>query len=306
MRKILIGYDGSTRGDDALALGRVLAEAVSEPQVAVATVFKALPPVDPAGTPGLQEQRQRGDAEETLGRARTRWPDLSTACFRVVPAASPSAGLQPLAAGGDFDVIVVGSSHRHGLGRIFPGSATEQTLAGSPRAVAIAPPGYAELPAPSLRRIGVGYDGTPEALRALEKAADLAVATDATLVAIDVVDTASPPITAAYGYGSFNDELRELGDRHLEHARDIARRLGAVRFEAQRPEGWPPDELVAAGRDLDLLVLGSRDHGPALRLLLGAVSSRVVRETTCPVLVIPRSARSEQAIEPPSPIATTT
>lgn len=304
MRKILIGYDGSARGDDALALGRVLAEAVREPQVAVATVFKALPPIDETGTPGLQEQRMKGEAEEALARARAHWPDLENTSFRAVPAASPSAGLQPLAAGGDFDVIVVGSSHRHGLGRVFPGSATEQTLAGSPRAVAIAPPGYAELPAPSLRRIGVGYDGTPEALRALEQAADLAVATGAALVAIDVVDTASPPITAAYGYGSFHDELRDLGDRHLEHARHVAAQHRVERVETLRPEGWPPDELVAAGRELDLLVLGSRDHGPALRLLLGGVSSRVVREASCPLLVLPRSARAEQSATPEEETAT--
>ena len=294
MRKILIGYDGSPRGDDALALGRVLAEAADDPQVAVVTVFKALPPVDDVGTPGLQEQRMKGAAEEALAQARSHWPDLESTSFRAVPGASPSAALQPLAAGGDFDVIVVGSSHRHGLGRVFPGSATEQTLAGSPRAVAIAPPRYAELPAPALKRIGAGYDGTPESLRALELAADLAVATGATLVAIDVVDTASPPFTAAYGYGSFREEVRELGVRHIEHARHIAAERHVERVETLLPEGFPPDELVAAGRDLDLLVLGSRDHGPALRLLLGGVSSRVVRDAACPVLVIPRSARAEQ------------
>jgi nucleotide-binding universal stress UspA family protein len=41
---------------------------------------------------------------------------------------------------------------------------------------------------------------------------------------------------------------------------------------------------------VDLLVLGSRGFGPVMRLLIGSVSSRVIREAPCPVLVVPRPA----------------
>ena len=43
-----------------------------------------------------------------------------------------------------------------------------------------------------------------------------------------------------------------------------------------------------AGTGVDLLVLGSRGFGPVMRLLVGSVSSRVIREAPCPVLVVPR------------------
>ena len=40
--------------------------------------------------------------------------------------------------------------------------------------------------------------------------------------------------------------------------------------------------------DCDLLVCGSRGYGPVRRVLLGGVSSRVVRHSKVPVVVTPR------------------
>jgi nucleotide-binding universal stress UspA family protein len=42
--------------------------------------------------------------------------------------------------------------------------------------------------------------------------------------------------------------------------------------------------------ELDLLVLGSRGHGPVRAVLLGSVSSALVRSAESPVVVIPREA----------------
>jgi nucleotide-binding universal stress UspA family protein len=40
--------------------------------------------------------------------------------------------------------------------------------------------------------------------------------------------------------------------------------------------------------DCDVRVCGSRGHGPVRRVLLGGVSSRVVRHSKVPVIIIPR------------------
>jgi nucleotide-binding universal stress UspA family protein len=295
MNRILIGYDGSQRGDDALALGRALAQLAAEPHVVVANVYEALMPKDSHGTPCLREQRLRDEALELLGRASSAWPELPQESFVAVRASSPSAGLHRLAGERDADVIVLGASHRSGLGRIWSGSATEQTLQGSPRPVAVAPPGYAagHEQTAQIARIGLGYDSSDEARHALELAVPLAVAADATVVVIDVVHAEGPPLTDAYGYGSFLDSMREAADMHLADARAQLRNRGVARVETQRPEGIPSRELVAATAQLDLLVLGSRGHGPAMRLLLGSSSARVLREAACPVLAFPRSAASE-------------
>ena len=52
-------------------------------------------------------------------------------------------------------------------------------------------------------------------------------------------------------------------------------------------EGEPAHELARAGRELDLLVCGSRSDGPLTRLLLGSTSEALVREAPCPVMVLP-------------------
>jgi nucleotide-binding universal stress UspA family protein len=46
---------------------------------------------------------------------------------------------------------------------------------------------------------------------------------------------------------------------------------------------------MAAERDVDLLVCGSRGYGPVRRVLLGTVSSALVRQASVPTLVVPRA-----------------
>ena len=41
---------------------------------------------------------------------------------------------------------------------------------------------------------------------------------------------------------------------------------------------------------LDLLVMGSRAYGPHRAVLLGGVSRRVIADSKCPVVVLPRGA----------------
>jgi nucleotide-binding universal stress UspA family protein len=55
-------------------------------------------------------------------------------------------------------------------------------------------------------------------------------------------------------------------------------------------EGPVVESLARLGPDdVDLLVCGSRGYGPARRVLLGGVSSRLIRRARLPVAVVPRA-----------------
>ena len=54
----------------------------------------------------------------------------------------------------------------------------------------------------------------------------------------------------------------------------------------------PGEALTALSAELDLLVCGSRGYGPLRSVLLGSVSHAVVREASCPVIVVPRGRES--------------
>ena len=51
--------------------------------------------------------------------------------------------------------------------------------------------------------------------------------------------------------------------------------------------------LARESSDLDLLVVGSRGYGPLRAVLLGSVSSALVRSARSPLVVVPRAANGE-------------
>lgn len=132
------------------------------------------------------------------------------------------------------------------------------------------------------RSIVVGYDGSEAAQRALEHAADLA-GYGSTLT---VVSVACP--TSAHTYIQVPGlAAAEGGERLLSEARNILRRRQLMaRYVA--PTGEPAEELIEAAHssDADLIVVGKRNHNALQRLLLGSVSTKVVHEAHCDVLVV--------------------
>lgn len=227
---------------------------------------------------------------------------------------SPGRGLQELAEKGEADLIVLGSTHRAAFGAVAPGSVAEHLLAGAPCRVAIAPRGYARArailaaesagqeaddapaatPVPLVREalqvVAVGYDASEQARAALEEAVRIAVAAGATMRLIAVTEPPpSLPATTPSGAPSSPSatQSRDLQAAVHDVAADLPPELRALPVHER---GEPVERLLdRTGEGVDLLVLGSRSFGPLLRVLLGSVSARVIRNAPCPVLVVPRS-----------------
>jgi nucleotide-binding universal stress UspA family protein len=56
--------------------------------------------------------------------------------------------------------------------------------------------------------------------------------------------------------------------------------------------GFPVEELINAGRDADMIVVGSRGAGGFTRLMMGSVADQVAQHAHCPVLIVPPENRS--------------
>lgn len=305
-RTIVVGYDGSDHGDDALALGRLLAR-IADADLVVACAY----PHDPLGesAAGLEvAQELRGDAERTLEKART-WldgngggmngrPDL-----RAVAGPSPSEVLHDLAEQTGAEAIVVGATHHGRALRLLTGSTPQAVLDHAPCPVAVSPDGFRDTPAGAEpRRLAVAYDGSPEAEHTLHVAAAWARRSGASLRLVTAVNSAAvgvypPPPLDATAYEELAGLARADAQERLDAA--IARLGGDVPAQAVVLDGDPVTTLVDESAGDDLLFAGSRGAGPFRRVLLGSVSTHLLRDAACPVIVVPRG--SGEPADDPSP-----
>ena len=288
--KIVIGFDGTDSGEDALALGLLLASATGAVPLVVVVHPQEYPigvgRVDAEWVAYLHEQ-----AEVLLGRARRLLSRQAGAEFREVSAPSESRGLHELAEEEQAELVVVGSSHRGPLGRTYPGSTGDRLLQGSSCPVAVAPRGLRESPPERLATIAVAYLGTPEAVHALDVAVALAERVGAHLRLVSVMPRPAEvhlPVVGRDAEEAFVTSSREAFQLALDEG--LARVGGRVEADAELLEGGVVDTLATLdGRDADLLVCGSRSYGPLRRVLLGGVSSRLLRRSALPLVVVPRT-----------------
>jgi nucleotide-binding universal stress UspA family protein len=182
-------------------------------------------------------------------------------------------------------MLVVGSTHRAGLGRVMPGSVAERLLSGAPCPVAVAPRGYEPL---DIRVIAVGYDGSPEATAALELATAIGEAAGATLRVIAVRVQATTTAAAQAELLAASSGAPDLQSRLHSAVSGLPSDLRALPIFEHG--GAARHLLDYAEQGVDLMVLGSRGYGPVRAVLLGSVSATVLGSAPCPVLVTPRSA----------------
>jgi nucleotide-binding universal stress UspA family protein len=284
---LIVGVDGSARSHDALALAVQLAEPGQRVVLAHVHPYGQLADLLSGED---YERLVREVAESTLSATQETLPPATERVMQLVPNRSPAAGLHDLAAEKDAALIVVGSSHRSGLGRVFAGSVAESVLAGSPVPVAIAPRGLAGSE-DSIRIVGCGFDGSPEAHAALGWAADIARRRRARVDVLAVharMAFGGVSTAGALGYQSANDTIRRTLEKRMSDA--IASLADGAEFSGRLLDGDPATELVKASTELDLLALGSRGYGPVRTVLLGSVSRTLLREAACSVVVLPRGA----------------
>jgi nucleotide-binding universal stress UspA family protein len=154
-------------------------------------------------------------------------------------------------------------------------------LHGAPCAVAIAPRGYREY-AHEINATAAGFDGSAESGLALMAASDLAAATGAKLKLISV---AEPPVIGTGkggtgGWHALKDAIEGQTRDQLAEARETV--PDGIDVEATLVSGDPVEALLSSAEtSVSILVVGSRAYGPLRRVLLGSVSTSLVRSAPC-------------------------
>jgi nucleotide-binding universal stress UspA family protein len=285
-KTIVAGTDGREGGRDALSLAGRLARMSGADLVAVRVL-----PFDyystRAASPSFGEvadQDARAELTEELARAGV------DARVRLQGDASPARALHRVAEDEHAGLIVVGSTHRGRAGRVLMGDHAAGTVHASPCPVAVAPRGFAGREWGAVTRIGVGFDGRPEARQALDLAIRLARDCGATIEVASVIGT---PI-AEVEPGVYDSEWLEQARADAEEELRTAVVDADVEVSTGVFAGTAVEELTDLSSRVDLLIVGSRAWGPVRRILLGSTAAHLMRQAHCPVLVLPRGAATGQ------------
>lgn len=146
---LIVSYDGTPNDDDALALGKLLAQTGSS--VALAYVRHSTE-FDPR-----REQVAQHDAEQRLDRGAAQME--GPVARHVVVGASTGEVLGELAQRDGASIIVFGSDYRTPLGRAEPGTSAQRLLEGGPVAIAVAAAGLRAKTDRAIRSIAVPFAG---------------------------------------------------------------------------------------------------------------------------------------------------
>jgi len=292
-KTILVATDGTPAALGALRFGKALAEqkdcrvhvlGMVEPvPVFDAGFMVALPEVE------LYESRREALREEITSQVKAvtgtagDWPVSVQA---GVPAPRIVNHAEELGA----EMILMGLGRHGPMDRVFGTETTLLVMRISHIPVLAVPESFQELPRSGV--LGVDFSMFSQ------KAAQVAIGLLSPPWDVHLVHVLSGveflPTLSEEWRGDYEEELVD--------------RLGAFANSLQRPtgcdthvhvlEGEPSHQLLAfaKGRGVELLVAGSHGHSFIGRLLMGSVSTRLIRSAQVPVLVVPPSERSEEIL----------
>jgi nucleotide-binding universal stress UspA family protein len=142
----------------------------------------------------------------------------------------------------------------------------------------------------------VGVDGSGHSQRALEWAMHEAAVHQVPLTVLTVNEAVRGYYSSMAVYA--DDPVRTEDARKLAQAEtdEVLARLDEPRpasVTVKAVHGFVVEELIDAGKDADMIVVGSRGAGGFTRLMMGSVAAQVAQHAHCPVLIVPPENRIE-------------
>jgi len=196
-----------------------------------------------------------------------------------------------------FDLVIVGTHQRVGMGRLREGSVAERVAQRVKSPVLIVPAGGsdgANVTVAPFGRIVCATDFESASNAALDMALPIAQKAGSRLTLIHVINGVSPESTSRYAWHFKVPEYQRLlaaeAWRRLQESIPVeARKAGSV--HARVVTGTPSDEIlrIADEARADLIVMGVTTRGAIGRRLIGSTAARVMRRAGCAVLAVPES-----------------
>ena len=222
-----------------------------------------------------------GLLDETLARARERWPDL--AVTGSLPFSRPEQAL--IDASRTARLIVVGAARESALQRLGLGRSSLAAAMHSACPVVIVPQGArVESEGP----VVVGIDGSDHSAAAAERAFWVAGLRRTPLIAITTwnVEVVDGLVVTTPGTQAWNDveaKYRAVADRVVDPLRathpDVDCTVEIVR-------GPTAKVLAERSGEAGLVVMGTRGRGGFAGMLLGSQSQKVLETATSPVMLV--------------------
>ena len=189
------------------------------------------------------------------------------------------------------DLLVLGTHGRSGFQRLMLGSVAEKVVrrASCPvLTVPCAPAGHAD--APVFKHVLCGVDFLETSARAVEYALSLAEEANGRLTLLHTLEWVPDEPSSAHPTFGTNLYRQAIGTEARARLAELvpAEARDWCQIDTRVTRGEPSVEIlrVAAAERPDLVVLGAGRPGALDRMLLGSTTQQVVRQASCPVLIV--------------------
>jgi nucleotide-binding universal stress UspA family protein len=219
-------------------------------------------------------------ARENLHKYALRIPELRTVVHKeIVFFGSAVDGIESAGKSHGIDLLVLGSHGRQGLAKLTLGSVAEWTIGRLPYPVLVAGPAC-DKSFRAFRSIVLGTDLKEQSQRAAQYAGSLAEESQGKLTMVNVL-----PVTST-GEEHADDELsatRNLQALLPKECEDSC----TLKFDIRTGAVAPAILQSARENKANLIVMGAPRRAPLADHLPRTKLTTVIREATCPVLLIP-------------------
>ena len=282
---LLVATDGSSAGEAAFRAAATIA-AKSSVSVEVLIVVEPLPVLVPdpsivmqplVASPAVLEAFREG----VLGQLREIAPPGLD--WRVdVEYGRPSSEIADEARKRKAQLIVIGLVHHSLMDRILDGDTALEVVRHTHTPVLLTSSKWKSLP----KRALVAVDFSQQSMQAARAGIRL-LGEDATVTLAHVC----PMPTVYDGMGMWEAEYEARAKSELEKFADALDLSPNVAVQKMVLRGHPASALLDLGEKLrvDLIIAGSHGHGFVQRVLVGSVATRLMRHSTCSLLIVPRA-----------------